>query len=129
MTSCRSKHWLFFATVTSTNPLSQAFWQQRLEQWLEPYPDAYAFICITPEPGSEKLHAHLLIGGVPPNGESTLRRSFIANGHVKIDPFDPRRGGIEYVVLKQKAPFFAAIGSGTPKDKPRRKRRGRSRRN
>jgi hypothetical protein len=86
-----------------------------VQTWLAPFPEAYAVVFLQPGPTSERIHAHVLVGGIGGLSESILRASWVKRGHARVEQFKPSlgfhpsRGGVRYSV--DQAEEIEIIGS------------------
>lgn len=124
----QSIRWSYWATGTWEKPIVGSTALRIVRTWLAGSPTVYAVVGIQRGPVSLTHHVHVLIGGVGRrNGlaETHLRGSWVRHGHMRIEPYCPAKGGVEYLV--RQAAEIDLLGSPQPYKPRRRGRRGRGR--
>ena len=124
VTWLRSLRWSHFATGTFERPVNGSTALRVVRSWIGGVTEAYAAVGLQRGPVTLTHHVHLLIGGIHRHGlpESHLRGSWVRDGHVRIEPFTPTRGGVEYLV--KQAEVIELLGDPQPYRPRRRGRRG-----
>src|SRR5207249_3417873 len=92
--------WSFFATGTWESPVSSDTAMRIAKGWLGGCPGAYGVVSLQRGPINRTYHVHLLIGsrGRQWLTATRLRGSWVKHGHVRIEPYTPTLGAVEYLV-------------------------------
>jgi hypothetical protein len=118
----REIHWAYWVTGTFARPHGPAAATATVERWLAPLsPGVYAAIGIQWGPTAERLHVHMLVGGIRrrPLTATALRGRWIKSGHVQVEGYRPCKGGVEYLV--RQADEIELIGTQPKPYRPNRR--------
>ena len=96
LTTFRWDWWVTLAFGYETSPRAML---RAVEAWLAPLPGAYAAVTIQRGPFGDRLHLHLVLGGI---GRHALRASLLGGtwrrGSVDLKGYNPSKGAIPYMV-------------------------------
>jgi hypothetical protein len=118
----RSMDWSYWVTGTFARPHGPAAVTATVKRWLAPLgSQAYAAMGIQYGPTADKLHVHVLVGGIrrTPLTATLLRSSWVRSGHVQVDGYRPCKGGVEYLV--RQADDIELLGARPEHYRPRRR--------
>src|SRR5688572_12466385 len=122
----RTFRWSFFATGTVKQPVTSDTMLNIVKHWLAPFHQSYAAVILPFGPILQTIHSHMLVGGIGHSGlaETLPRRSWVREGHVRVEQCHPALDSVEYMV--EQADEIEILGSPVLY-KPRhlRGRRGR----
>lgn len=119
----RGFHWSYFATPTFRLPVSEQAARQAVAQWLAPLgPKVYAAVAVERGRVEGRIHAHVLLGGLPrrQGADVALRLGWGGRGRIAIEPYRGRGGAARYLCKQPDAVDLL----GTPQLYRPRHRRG-----
>lgn len=96
----RTFRWSFFATPTFRLPVSEPAARRAVAEWLAPLgPGVYAAVAVERGRVEGRLHAHVLLGGVPrrDGAEVALRLGWGDRGCITIKAYHGRGGACRYL--------------------------------
>lgn len=118
--------WDWWTSPSFRNEPSQAAAVRAVQQWLSPFPNAYAALGLQRGPIGHRLHLHVLIGGTGrrPLVKTLLRGSW-RRGDLTLQGYRPSQGGVTYLVRQaDEIELLGAPQTYRPRKRGGRKQRG-----
>jgi hypothetical protein len=95
----RGFRWSYFATPTFRWPVGEDAARRAVAEWLGPLgPQVYAAVAVERGRVEGRLHAHVLLGGLPRRaGADVALRLGWQRGHIVVQPYRGRGGAARYL--------------------------------